>query len=149
MAVKNLEVLAGGAEAFDVDGVFKAPLYYRQVVAVHNADSIDFYISGVVGFSGSPTVEGDAFEQAMQTIANIKCIVSAAAKHYGVSAENPLRYIVRTDADVFDHTNFSHVNRAYAESGMPMAARKMVPASAFPLGILVEITPIARLPKQK
>ena len=151
MTIKDLERLANGAEAFDVEDVFKAPLHYRQVVAVQRHDSIDLYLSGVVGFRDKPVIEGTgAFEQAMQTIDNIKSIIDQAAQYYGVKTDNPLGFVVKTEAYVINSaTNSKEVNRAYQESGMPKVGRAMIGAAELPLKALVEITATAVLPRSR
>lgn len=146
MAILNLQS-SGPIESFNVEGLpIAAGFPISHVTAVRGATGYHLQLSGMIPVNGKGELIGTTlYEQAMQTVENIRLAIAGAAEHYSIELKNPLQCITYTRVDLADVTQATELNKAYVESGMPSVARTAVEVRRLPRDVLVEITASAFL----
>ena len=110
---------------------------YSQAVSLDGF----FFTSGQIPIDPATgqLVDGDFEAQARQVLANLKEVLGSA----GLAFE----HVVKTTVFVTDLGNFPVLNQLYAEAmGDHRPARSTVQVAALPMGALVEIDLVARIP---
>ena len=150
--ILNHEIRAGGLiQGFNVEGVFVAPNFpIKHVTVTTLGNSYGVMLSGLIGNDVNGKLVGtDIYAQSLQTIENIRTALREAAQHLGVAVkkEDLLSCITFSRVDLSDIAHVLELNRAYVDSGMPLAGRAALEVKKLPLNAAVEITVTAAFPK--
>ena len=125
-------------ESYHTDEAPQAIGPYSQAVAAGGF----LYTSGQVGLDPATgqLVAGGFDAQARQVLANLRAVLAAA----GCTFDD----VVKATIYVADLADFPRLNELYGEAlGEHRPARSTVRAAGLPLGALVEIDLVARIPK--
>jgi len=151
---ENLEKAGKGTiERFNIAELAPAVGAYKHITSTDYGTGRMLNISGMLALDKEGRVIGEnCLEQTKQVIENIRTAIKNAASHYSleIDDEDALSYITDTLVLLNDMANFSQVNQAYEECGMPLACRAAFAAKELPLeakGVLIEIRANAFLPR--
>jgi len=154
--ITDLETIDDGLiERFNVTCLSPAIGAYKHVCSKKiNSDTYELEISGLLSLNNKGDfVSGDCKEQALLIIDNLVKTIICSANHYDINLtrEEAINHITNTLVLLNKMEDFSLVNEAYKEAGMPFTCRAAFSVKELPLtnkGALIEIRANAFIQKK-